>query len=584
MFYDYLVIGLYFILILAIGVVFSRMASNSTSDYFRGGGRMLWWMVGSTAFMAQFSAVTFTGAAGKAFADGFAISAVYIGNTFAFFCGWAYFAHRFRQMRVDTPTEAIRGRFGHGNELFFSWSLIVFSFLNAGVWLNALGVFTSAVFDADIALTIIAIGLTVLFVSVLSGAWGVVASDFVQTLVVAVVSVACAVVALVKVGGPVNLVENFPGGFLVGPNMNYPLILIGTFIFFLPKQVITVMNLHDSFRFLNAKDSTNARKASLLAMILMGVGTIIWFIPPWAAATLYPDAAADYSQLGNKAADAVFLVFTRNAMPIGTVGLLMAGLFAASMSSMDSALNKNAGIFIRSIYQPFLASRHKQADDKKLLRLSQLVSFISGIGVIAVALYFASLKELSLYELMMRVSTMVQVPMMIPLLLGIFIKRTPKWAPWITIVVGLIVSWLVDNVITADVFVSWFGVESLTGREIVDMNIILTIAGHVFITGGFFWATSLFYNEAKDKHKLETDRFFEDLERPVIADDQQDAVDRQQRNKLGGMVIVMSAGIMLMALIPNPLWGRLMFIACSLIIATIGYLLRRSTKTKTSST
>lgn len=580
MFYDYLVIGLYFIMILAIGVVFSRMASKSTSDYFRGGGRMLWWMVGSTAFMAQFSAVTFTGAAGKAFADGFAICAVYIGNTFAFFCGWAYFSHRFRQMRVDTPTEAIKRRFGPENELFFSWALIVFSFLNAGVWLNALGVFTSAVFDADISLTIMAIGFTVLFVSVLSGAWGVVASDFVQTLVVAVVSIACAVVALVKVGGPVNLVDKFPGGFLIGPNMNYPLILFGTFIFFLPKQVITVMNLHDSFRFLNAKDTINARKAALLAMTLMGVGTIIWFIPPWAAATLYPDAPADYTQLGNKAADAVFLVFTRNAMPIGTVGLLMAGLFAASMSSMDSALNKNAGIFIRSIYQPFLEKRKKQTNDKKLLRISQFVSFISGLGVIAVAIYFASFKELSLYELMMRVSTMVQVPMMVPLLLGIIIKRTPKWAPWATIAVGLLVSWLVDNVVTADVFVSWFGVESLTSREIVDMNIILTIAGHVFITGGFYWATSLFYNQAKDSHKLETERFFEDIERPVIADDQQDEVDRQQRNKLGGMVLVMGSGILLMALIPNPMWGRLLFVTCALIIATIGYLLRRSAQNK----
>ncbi len=583
MFNDYLVIGLYFILILAIGVMFARMASKSTSDYFRGGGRMLWWMVGSTAFMAQFSAVTFTGAAGKAFADGFAICAVYIGNTFAFFCGWAYFAHRFRQMRVDTPTEGIKRRFGPQNELFFSWALIVFSFINAGVWLNALGVFTSAVFDADMSITIITIGLTVLFVSVLSGAWGVVASDFVQTLVVAVVSVATAVVALVMIDGPVNLVKNFPGGFLIGPNMNYPLILFGTFIFFLPKQIITMMNLHDSFRFLGAKDSINARKAALLAMTLMGVGTIIWFIPPWVAATLYPDAPLEYAQLGNKAADAVFLVFARNAMPIGTVGLLMAGLFAASMSSMDSALNKNAGIFVRSIYEPFLAKRNKvQSDDKKMLRISKLVSFISGIGVIAVALYFASLKELSLYELMMRVSTMVQMPMMVPLLLGIIIKGTPKWAPWATIAVGLLVSWLVDNVITAEVFVSWFGVETLTSREIVDMNIILTIAGQVFITGGFFWATSLFYNEAKDNHKLETHRFFEDLQRPIFADDQQDEFDRQQRNKLGGMVLVMSAGIMLMVLIPNPLWGRLMFVCCALIIGTIGFLLRRSAKPKAS--
>ncbi len=582
MFYDYLVIGLYFTLILAIGVVFSRMASKSTSDYFRGGGKMLWWMVGSTAFMAQFSAVTFTGAAGKAFADGFAISAVYFGNTFAFFCGWAFFSQRFRQMRVDTPTEGIKRRFGPQNETFFSWALIVFSFLNAGVWLNALGVFTSAVFDADISLTIIAIGFTVLFVSVLSGAWGVVASDFVQTLVVAVVSIACAVVALVKVGGPIELVNNFPGGFFIGPNMNYPLILIGTFIFFLPKQIITMMNLHDSFRFLNAKDSINARKAALLAMTLMGFGTIIWFIPPWAAATLYPDAPADYAQLGNKAGDAVYLVFARNAMPIGTVGLLMAGLFAASMSSMDSALNKNAGIFVRSIYQPFLAKRNKQTEDKKLLRLSQIVSFISGLGVIVAALYFASLKELSLFELMMSVSTMIQMPMMIPLLLGVIIKKTPQWAPWATIAVGLVVSWLVANVITGEVFVSMFGIESLTKREIIDMNIILTIAGHVFVTGGFFWATSLFYKESKDKNKVETERFFEDLETPIITDNKQDAVDQQQRRKLGNMVMVMSIGILLMALIPNPNWGKAMFVICALIISGIGFLLKKSAINKSS--
>lgn len=582
MFYDYLVIGLYFILILSIGVVFSRMASKSTSDYFRGGGKMLWWMVGSTAFMAQFSAVTFTGAAGKAFADGFAISAVYLGNTFAFFCGWAYFSQRFRQMRVDTPTEGIKRRFGPQNETFFSWALIMFSFLNAGVWLNALGVFTSAVFDADISYTIIVIGLTVLFVSVMSGAWGVVASDFVQTLVVAVVSIACAVVALVKVGGPTNLINNFPGGFFIGPNMNYPLILIGTFIFFLPKQIITMMNLHDSFRFLNAKDSINARKAALLAMTLMGVGTIIWFIPPWAAATLYPDAPADYAQLGNKAGDAVYLVFARNAMPIGTVGLLMAGLFAASMSSMDSALNKNAGIFVRSIYQPFLAKRNRQTDDKKLLKLSQVVSFISGLGVIIAALYFASLKELSLFELMMSVSTMIQMPMMVPLLLGVIIKKTPQWAPWATIAVGLVVSWLVANVFTGEVFVSMFGIESLTKREIIDMNIILTIAGHVFITGGFFWATSLFYKVANDKNKVETDRFFEDLDTPIISDNQQDEVDQQQRRKLGNMVMVMSVGILLMALIPNPFWGRIMFVICALIISGIGYMLKRSSINKES--
>ena len=574
--FDYIVIAAYFCLVIGIGIVFKNMASKSTSDYFRGGGRMLWWMVGSTAFMMQFSAWTFTGAAGKAFTDGFAVSLVFIANTFSYFCGWAFFAHRFRQMRVDTPTEAIRRRFGSGNELFFSCALIIFTVLNAGIWLNALGVFSSAVFQADITMTIIVIGLAVIFVSVLAGAWGVVASDFVQTLVVATVSVACAIVALVKVGGPVELVTNFPSDFIMGPNMNYGLLLVVTFVFFLAKQLVTIMNMHDSFRFLNAKDTANARKAALLAMTLMGVGSVIWFIPPWASAILYPDAAAAYPDLGNKAADAVYLVFARNAMPTGTVGLLLAGLFAASMSSMDSALNKNSGIFVRSIYQPFLRKRNKVVSDRHLLNLSRGLSFASGIFVIVMALYFKSLKELSLFDLMMSVSAMIQVPILIPLILGLIVKKTPVWAPWVTVLLGLFVSWFVLNVLTPQLFAEWIGIEPFTRREATDMNLILTIGAQVFITGGFFVLTSLFYKEPSAEDDAARKAFFKDLETPVIADDEQTDYDRSQRRKLGATVMCMGTGLFFMALIPNPLWGRIMFLLCALALLLIGTMLKKS--------
>ena len=574
--YDYLVIAGYFILILGIGVIFKKMAAKSTSDYFRGGGRMLWWMVGSTAFMMQFSAWTFTGAAGKAFTDGFAVSLVFIANAFSYFCGWAYFAHRFRQMRVDTPTEAIGRRFGDGNETFFSCALIVFTILNAGIWLNALGIFSSAVFNADITFTITFIGLAVIFISVLAGAWGVVASDFVQTLTVAVVSVACAIVALVKVGGPVNLVQDFPVDFVMGPNMNYGMLLVGTFIFFLAKQLVTIMNMHDSFRFLNAKDSKNARKAALLAMCLMAVGSIIWFIPPWASAILYPDAAAAYPELGSKAADAVYLVFARNAMPVGTVGLLLAGLFAATMSSMDSALNKNSGIFVRSLYQPYLSKRNKTVSDGTLLTISRSLSFGSGILVIILAIYFTSLKELSLFDLMMNLSAMIQVPILIPLILGLFIKKTPRWAPWMTVLLGLGVSAFIKYVFTPQAVADLMGLEPFTKREATDMGWILTIGGQIFITGGFFCLTSLFYKERSDRYVAQRQHFFQDLETPVIADFEQDSYDRQQRRKLGAIVSFMGGGLCLMILIPNPVWGRLMFIACAVVLLSIGFLLRRS--------
>jgi len=341
------------------------------------------------------------------------------------------------------------------------------------------------------------------------------------------------------------------------------------------------MNLNDSFRFLNAKDSENARKAALLAMCLMALGSVIWFIPPWASAILYPDAAAAYPELGNKAGDAVYLVFARNAMPAGTVGLLLAGLFAASMSSMDSALNKNSGIFVRSVYEPYLQKRNRSVDDQHLLTVSRGLSFLSGIAVIFMALFFKSLKELSLFDLMMSVSTMIQVPLLIPLILGIFIKKTPTWAPWATVVLGLAVSWFMKEVLTPQVVASWMELPELTSRESVDMNLMLTLAAHISITAGFFCASTLFYNDDRDSNKLERENFFEDIETPVVADHAQDEYDRQQRQKLAGMVTYMGAGILLMALIPNPLWGRITFVGCALVILAVGLLLRQSTKAET---
>ena len=149
-----------------------------------------------------------------------------------------------------------------------------------------------------------------------------------------------------------------------------------------------------------------------------------------------------------------------------------------------------------------------------------------------------------------------------------------------TVLLGLFVSWVMKDLLTPQVFANWLGLNELTPREIVDMNLMLTLAAHIFITAGFFCSTSLFYREEKDSHLSKRAAFFKDLETPVIADATQDEYDRRQRDKLGTMVLCMGAGIFLMALIPNPLWGRMIFVLCSLIISTIGYLLKRTSLTR----
>ncbi|WP_261818114.1 sodium:solute symporter family protein [Vibrio gallicus] len=572
-----IIVGIYFLFLIAIGWMF-RTFTSTTSDYFRGGGSMLWWMVGATAFMTQFSAWTFTGAAGKAYSDGFAVAVIFLANAFGYFMNYAYFAPKFRQLRVVTVIEAIRMRFGKVNEQVFTWSGMPNSVVSAGVWLNALAIIASGIFGFDMNTTIIATGLVVLVMSVTGGSWAVIASDFMQMVIIMAVTITCAVVAIMQGGGVGEIITNFPtdegASFVSGNNLNY-LSIFGIWAFFIfVKQFSITNNMLNSYRYLAAKDSKNAKKAALLACILMTMGPLIWFMPSWFIAGQGVDLASIYPEAGSKAGDFAYLYFVREFMPAGMVGLLIAAMFAATMSSMDSGLNRNSGIFVKNFYEPIL---RPNATEKELVVVSKLTSTFFGIAIILVALFINSLKGLSLFDTMMYVGALIGFPMTIPAFCGFFIKKTPDWAGWGTLVVGAIVSYYVGFVITADMVQNWFGLEQLTGREWSDIKVAIGLIGHIVFTGGFFILSTLFYKPLPAHRQADVDKFFGNLETPLVSESTaQKKLDNKQRQMLGKLIATAGLGIMAMFFLPNDFGPSLIFVLCGVIVGGVGVLLMRA--------
>ncbi|MEP3348852.1 MAG: transporter [Marinomonas sp.] len=571
---DILIVGIYFLFLIAIGWMF-RTFTSTTSDYFRGGGNMLWWMVGATAFMTQFSAWTFTGAAGKAYNDGFAVAVIFVANAFGYLMNYLYFAPKFRQLRVITVIEAIRMRFGAKNEQVFTWSSMPNSVVSAGVWLNALAIIASSIFGFDMVTTIWITGLVVLVMSVTGGSWAVIASDFMQMVIIMAVTVTCAVVAIVQGGGVSEIIANFPtdegGSFLTGNNLNYLSIfgIWAIFIFF--KQFSITNNMLNAYRYLAAKDSNNARKAALLACVLMTMGPLIWFMPSWFLAGQGVDLAAIYPEQGSKAADFSYLYFVQEYMPVGMVGLLIAAMFAATMSSMDSGLNRNSGIFVKNFYQTILRPK---AAESELVFVSKLTSTFFGIAIILIALFINSLKGLSLFDTMMYVGALIGFPMTIPAFLGFFIKKTPDWAGWGTLVVGGFVSYYVGFVITPELVQNVFGLEELTKREWSDSKVAIGLLAHIVFTGGFFVLSVLFYKPLSEERQRDVDLFFNNLATPLVSEgSEQKALDNKQRKMLGTLIAIAGIGVMGMCIIPNPLWGRSVFLLCGAIVLAVGLLL-----------
>lgn len=565
---DTLVVLAYFFFLVAIGWMF-RKFTTSTSDYFRGGGKMLWWMVGATAFMTQFSAWTFTGAAGRAFSDGFVVVILFLANAFGYFMNYIYFAPKFRQLRVVTAIEAIRQRFGKTSEQFFTWAGMPDSLISAGIWLNGLAIFVAAVFNIPMEATIVVTGLVLMLMAVTGGSWAVVASDFMQMLVIMAVTITCAVAAYFHGGGLSNIVANFDGDFMVGNNLNYMSIFILWVVFIFVKQFGVMNNSINAYRYLCAKDSDNARKAAGLACVLMIVGPLIWFLPAWYVSAFMPDFADQYGSVG---ADAAYLAFVQNVMPAGMVGLLMSAMFAATMSSMDSGLNRNAGIFVMNFYSPIV---RPQATQKELVVVSKATTVMMGIIIIGIGLFINSLRHLSLFDIVLNVGALIGFPMLIPVLLGMWVRKTPDWAGWATLIVGGFVSYIFGISLQAEDVQNWFNLEhALTGREWSDLKVALSLAAHVVFTGGFFLATTLVYKGRTPEREAEVEKLFENWNTPVVADSQeQQNLDTKQRSMLGKLICTAGFGILAMALIPNEITGRALFLLCGSIVLSVGVLL-----------
>ena len=568
--YDYAVLVFYFVYMLAISWVFRRFVTN-VSEYFRGGGKALWWMVGGSAFMVAFSAWTFTGAASQAYSTGWPIIIIYVGNSLGFILNALHFGPRFRQLRVVTSIQAIRTRFGAASEQVFTWLQLPFGLLQAGIWLNSLGVFFAAVFGLDLSLTIMATGLVVLVMALIGGSWAVLASDFIQVLILMPVCLAVTVLALLKVGGIGGFVAQVPAAHLdLGQVFTKEFLGLWCLAMIL-KQIFSTNNLNDANRYLCVKDGRHARWAGFLGAGLFLLGIVIWFIPPMVARIVYPDLHSVFPTLKNPE-EAAFIAIARDVMPVGMMGLLVSGIFAATMSSMDSGLNKNAGYFIKNFYQPIIAPR---APDAHLLRVGKFATAVLGVLVILVGLKLSELKGMNLFTMTQRLGILIGTPILVPLVLGLIVRRTPPWSAWSTVLVGFFCSLVISRFLTPEWAAPLFGYTApLDAGAKEYWRQAIELFGNITVGSIWFLSTTLFWRGTTPEHKANVGEFFTRFNEPVdFAKEEGAGNDARQSTAVGWLCLAYGGFVLLLALIPNPLIGRLAFVGCGALVAIIGGLL-----------
>ena len=200
------VLAVYLAAMIAVGVVFRRLNRN-VDDYFKSGSRGTWWLVGMSVFMASISAHTFTGNAGAAFEAGWSVTVIYLGSALALLVQAVLLARLYRRARVITFPELIRERFGPVTRQVYAWHAVLLFLLVGGVWLWGLSIFVASVFDLRPSTATIALGGVVLLYATAGGSWGVMATDFVQGVIVLGIAAILTTLCLIEVGGPASLLR-----------------------------------------------------------------------------------------------------------------------------------------------------------------------------------------------------------------------------------------------------------------------------------------------------------------------------------------------------------------------------------------
>lgn len=575
--YDLFVLVFYFCFLASIGWITRKFVAN-TSDYFRGGGKMLWWMAGASAFMTQFSAWSFTGAASEAYLNGPIVLSIFFANALGFLGNYLYFAPKFRQMRVITPIQAVRQRYGVSGEQLFTWLQIPVGTLNAGIWLMGLSIFISSIFGFNLEATIMVTGLIVLFNSTMGGSWAVVSSDFMQVIILMMIAMATAAFALIDIGGPVELIQRFPAEHIIlGNDFNYPALIIAWIALMQVNQFYKCNHMIDASRYLSAKDSHNAKRAALLSTVLFVVGPILWFIPPMAAAIKFPDIGSIYPQLGNPS-EAAYVAMATSVLPKGMIGLLLAGMFAATISSMDSGLNRNAGLFTKNFY---LSVLRKNAGEREQMIVAKTSTLFLGCIIIFTALFYSRLQGIGLFDLMIQIGALLSLPAAVPLLWGMVVKKTPDWSGWSTAIFGLGCSFLVWKFFNAE-WANQMWDLNLTSRELRYLNQAIAVAVNTTLPTIWFFGTMFFYQAPVGVRKEESETYWKNLNTPVLEGDEgcNIASDGRQGKVLGGLAGAYGLFVFLLVLVPNGLGGHLAFILCGSALMGLAYALYKSTRPK----
>ena len=439
-FANWTVLAFYLLAMLGMGIYFMQR-ENGAEDFFKGGGRVPWWAAGISIYATMLSAITYMAIPAKAYAtDWTYYPMLWMIPLVGFPVIWYYLPY-FRRSKAASAYAILEERFNAATRLMASALFCVFMVARMALVLYLPSLALTAVTGIDIYLCIVLMGLVTIIYCTMGGVEAVIWGDVVQ--------------GCILVGGAIfaalYLWSNTEGGFSGAWQMAVDNDKMRLFVWSWDYRRVTfwvailgggIANNLISYtsdqtviqRYMTTKDEKSAGRSILVNGFMSVFISVAFYFIGTGLYTFYkthPQSLDITMQQG----DAIFPFFMMSQMPAGIAGLLIAAIFAATMSTISSNINSVSTAFSVDFIQRFRPS----IKDDALLRVARWTCIVSGLIGLGIALLMATWDITSLLDYFNTILGLLTSGLGGLFVMAVFIPRIKGWSALTGFVAGEVV-------------------------------------------------------------------------------------------------------------------------------------------------
>lgn len=435
-FLDWLVLGLYFIILILIGVYAYRRI-NSSADFFTAGGKLPWWLSGVSHHVSGYSGAVFVAYAGIAYTHGFTLYVWWAGGVAtATLLAALFVAPKWTALRikysVQSPTEYLLVRYNLKTQQTIAWSGVLIKVFDIGGKLAAIAVLLNIFTGSPLVFGIILAGSVSLIYITVGGLWADVWNDFAQFIVQIIAGVIMFIAILIKfdkgISGIIRIWDYLPDSHSSLFNEPY------TFAFAFSMLIINFFSYSGgtwnlAARFISSSSPKEAKRAGLLSSALYLFWPLILLFPMFAAPFFFPNMEDPTLSYG---------VMALNFLPKGLIGLVLASMFANTLSMTSSDSNTVSAVITRDIL-PVIFPGIKKLSVSSSLKVARLTTFLFTVLTIIIAINYERFG--GVFGLIVSWFAALLGPIAVPVILGLLkiFRKSGSIAALISIIFGLAV-------------------------------------------------------------------------------------------------------------------------------------------------